>query len=56
MDSHEMMAAGMDHGDAMEGLTGPYSELEVEVRVALIEGLRGQRIGRTNTLFLATLP
>ncbi len=42
MDSHEMMAAGMDHGDAMEGLTGPYSELEVEARVALIEGLRGQ--------------
>lgn len=42
MDSHEMMAAGMDHGDAMESLTGPYGELEVEARVVLIEGLRGQ--------------
>ncbi len=43
MSMNEMMASGMAHDDGMGmGMSGPYQELEVQTRVALLEQMRGQ--------------
>ena len=45
MSMSEAMAAGMGHGGMMAGTDGPFSELEVQARVTLIDGLRSQPTG-----------